>query len=70
MFLSFVSRAQISGPLRSNRARSEIHHDGAVLRSTKVLKWRTGEDVPVHVEPKADAQRTKSEMKAMQRWRL
>lgn len=33
--------------------RSEIHHDGAVLRSTKVLKWRTGEDVPVHVEPKA-----------------
>jgi len=32
--------------------RSEIHHNGKVLRSTHVKKWRTGEDVPVHVQPK------------------
>ncbi|CAJ1337575.1 unnamed protein product [Effrenium voratum] len=34
--------------------RTEIHHEGHVLRSTKVLQWRTGEDVAVQVQPKAE----------------
>ncbi|CAK9019661.1 unnamed protein product [Durusdinium trenchii] len=38
--------------------RSEIHHDGKVLRSTKVLKWRTGDDIPVQVQPRKEWQCT------------
>jgi len=47
-----VSSRSAFGILEPSAGRSEIHHNGKVLRSTHVKKWRTGEDIPVHVQPK------------------